>query len=106
MRLLCYVNYSLQLGRHGRYSFDPGIPGMGIAWPERIAIVAALFVAIGMALFWILLAAGARTAFDARLDTSALHWFVECEFLLVIPIWVGSRIIHFAIFSLRRRRSQ
>ena len=49
---------------------------MEVAWPEGIAIVAALFVATGMALFLALLAVGVGTVFDARLNISVLHWFM------------------------------
>lgn len=78
---------------------------MEIEWPEKIVIVVALFVAIGMALFWTLLAAGVGTAFDARLNISALHWFVECEVLFAVPLWMTSRVIHLVLVGWRHWRT-
>ena len=42
----------------------------------------------------------------AILTISVLYWLLKTEFLLVVPIWVCSRVVHFVVFSLRRRRAQ
>lgn len=79
---------------------------MGLAWPEKVVVVFAIVVMLAMFVFWALLADGARTTHDARLNDAALHWFIQAEIILILPLWLVLRAIYLVTQNWGRRRPQ
>jgi hypothetical protein len=67
------------------------------AWPETVALGAALTIAIAMIVVWALLVICAGSVHDTRLNDAAFHWFASSEFTFVPPLWLVLRAVRGAI---------
>ena len=66
---------------------------MKFAWPEKAATGVALFIFATMLLVWALLADGAGTIHDIRLNVAAVNCFVGSELVFILPFWFFLRSI-------------
>jgi len=71
--------------------------GSAYAWPERVALGAALTIAIVMIVFWGLLVICAGSMHDIRLNDAAFQWFASSEIMFVLPLWLVLRAVRAAI---------
>lgn len=96
-------NYGVSVVAKGKDRIPRLAQRVTIMWPERVALVSALFIAVVMLFIWGLLAVCAESTRDERLNAAAFHWFVYSECWLVLPPWLVLRAISF-ILNTRRRR--
>lgn len=73
-----------------------------MAWPEKTAIAAALFIGLLGFSLWILLAVGARSILNVRFNMYAISWSFAVERTAVLPLWLGLRLIHLALAAVSR----
>lgn len=84
---------NIQMDRTRKFSLRP-------AWPEKVAIAAAIFVFAMSLLLWIFLAIGAKSVLNARFAFYALNWCLTIEGIVVLPFWFGLRVMHLAMAAI------
>ncbi|MDE2183585.1 MAG: hypothetical protein KGJ78_11250 [Alphaproteobacteria bacterium] len=81
-----------------------------LEWPEKVAAIFGLVVALPIFVFWLLLAVGLRSAGDVALDAEMLRGLAEAEIMVALPIWLVLRgallIRQCALAIMRRLRSR
>ncbi len=76
-----------------------------VLWPERVAFAAAVVVAVGILLLWLVLTIGVGSLDDTNLDRAAVGWLFDAETGLVLPLWLGLRAVFVSIALVRRYRT-
>ena len=71
---------------------------------RKVVVGMAIFIAAAILLFWAILADGVGSTSDNRLNVAVFHWFEECEFWIVLPLWLILRTIYFVSTSWQRWR--
>ena len=77
-----------------------------LAWPEKFAIVAILFIATSAFVFWSVLATIVGSAHNDRINAAVFHLYINCEFVFVTPLWMILRSVYFISNGWQRWHSQ